>query len=57
MEASKYANYNLREWRELPYQEKALHVAHYRLNKLVKLHSEDAVSDRVERDSKKMKRK
>ena len=51
-EALRYANYNYGEWRKLPYMEKALHVAHYRYNRLVKLHGEDAVSDKIERESK-----
>lgn len=51
-EALRYANYNYSEWRPLPYQEKAMHVAHYRYSRLVKLHGSDAVSDRAERDSR-----
>ena len=54
-EALRDANYNYNQWKELTWWEKALHVAHYRNKNLVRLHSEDAVSDRIERDMKRKK--
>ncbi len=58
-EALRYANYNYTEWLKLSYQEKAMHVAHYRYHYLVSLHSEDAVSEKIQRDIRmaEMKRK
>lgn len=53
MEACQHANYNYTEWRRLSYKEKAMHVAQYRLMKLVALHGQDAVNTRMERDQKK----
>ena len=51
-EALRYANYNYGEWKVLPYWEKALHVAHYRYSRLIRLHGNDAINDRLERDMK-----
>jgi|TARA_Y100000310_G_scaffold15622_1_gene15679 hypothetical protein len=50
----KDANYNFTDWRQLEYMERAMHVAHYRFTKLVDLHKNDAVTDRVERDQKRI---
>ncbi len=51
-EAMRYANYNPTEWVEVPYQEKAACVAQYRLSRWIKLHSDDAVNDKAERDAR-----
>lgn len=55
-EAMIYANYNLTEWRGLHWFERSLHVAQYRYKRLIELHGNDAVAEKVERDSKKRKR-
>jgi len=52
-EALRYANYNPSQWQELHWSEKAFHVAHYRFARLIKLHGNDAVSEKMEQDSKK----
>ena len=54
-EALRYANYNPTQWQGLSWQEKAFNVAHYRLSRLIKLHSSDAVNDEMEREMKKSK--
>jgi len=56
-EALIYANYNYREWKKLPWWEKAMHVAQYRCHRLVNLHSEDAVGDRMESDRRRAEMK
>jgi len=56
-EALRYANYNYREWRKLEPWERALGVAHYRYSRLIKLHGQDALSDEMDREIKKAKRK
>jgi len=56
-EALRYANYNPTEWQELPWQEKAFCVAHYRLKKLIELHGNDAVSEKMDHDMKQARSK
>lgn len=54
-EALRYANYTPTEWHDLPYQDKAFCIAHYRFSKLIALHGNDAVSDKMEQEAKKSK--
>jgi len=56
-EALRYANYNPTQWATISWEEKAFHIAHYRLSKLIKLHSNDAVSEKMDRDMKQAKSK
>lgn len=53
----RYANYNLREWKGLDWFERSVHVAHYRYKRLIEIHGNDAVADKMERDSKASRRK
>jgi hypothetical protein len=53
MEAMRFAGYNERAWRRLEPDEKALHVAHFRVHGLVEMHKEDAVAAWVKREQEK----
>lgn len=55
-EALRYANYNLKQWREIDWFERAIHVAHFRYKKLIELHSNDAVSNKMESEQAKRKK-
>jgi hypothetical protein len=44
MEAARFGNYTAAAYEELPVEERARCVAHYRLSKLVELHISDAVN-------------
>ena len=48
-EAARFGFYNWTEWRLLSNDDKAMAVAHYRVNGLIALHQQDAVSDEIER--------
>ena len=48
----RYANYNYKEWKKVDWFEKAIHIAHYRYKRLIELHGNDAVADKIERESK-----
>lgn len=52
-EAMRFAGYNERAWLELEPDERAIAVAHYRLHDLVEMHKEDALAERVKRESEK----
>ena len=52
-EALRYANYNPTQWNDLPWPEKAFHVAHYRFSRLISLHGNDAVSEKMDQEMKK----
>lgn len=51
-EAMVYSHYNPTEWKGLGHEEKAMCVAHYRLSRMVRNHSEDAVIEKAERDAR-----
>jgi hypothetical protein len=55
-EAAIFGNYNYSEWLELPWNERAEAVAHYRLHSLIEAHTEDAVEKARARASKGRKR-
>ena len=57
LEACRFANYNYQEWLKLEPEERAIHAAFYRISKLIELHGQDAVGDKVDRDMKKVKMK
>lgn len=48
-EACRFSNYNWATWEDLPVEERATCVAHYRLNRLIQAHQQDAISREVER--------
>lgn len=56
-EALRYANYNPTQWESLPWQEKAFQVAHYRFSRLISLHGNDAVTEKMDREMKAAKAK
>jgi hypothetical protein len=47
MEAMRFAGYTLHQWTPMESEEKAFHVAHYRLHGLVEMHKEDAVAEKM----------
>ncbi len=51
-EAARFGFYNWTEWRLLNKDEKAMAVAHYRINGMISLHQQDAVNDEMERRNK-----
>lgn len=52
-----YAHCNDKQWAALDWQQRAAHVAHYRLQKIVNNHCEDAIADEMKREAKKAERK
>ena len=48
-EASVFSQYTWDRWRDLPWQERANSIAHFRLHHLIDLHSNDAVSSEMRR--------
>ena len=52
MEAMRFAGYNERAWRRLDTEEKAFHVAHFRVHGLVEMHKDDAVAERMKASEK-----
>jgi len=51
-EALRYANYNPSQWKRLSSWERAFHVAHYRMHRIVDLNVNDAVQNNIEREIK-----
>lgn len=52
-EAARFGFYNWTEWRLLTNDDKAMAIAHYRVNGLISLHQQDAVNDEMEHRNKK----
>lgn len=55
-EASVFCHYTPEQFFELEWRERAASVAHYRLHRLIELHSEDAVNRKVEQEMRKRKK-
>ena len=53
LEAMRFAGYNQLAWQELGPDERAESVAHYRMHQLVEMHKEDAVAERMKRETEK----
>jgi len=51
-EASRFSGYTPTAWRDLPHEERAMCVAHYRVHKMVEMHKELAVINEMKRRSK-----
>lgn len=51
------ARYTLGEWNALGWEDRALEVAHYRLRRLVALHSQDAQATAQERAARAAQRR
>ncbi len=51
-EAARFGLYNWTEWRLLNNDDKAMAVAHYRINGMISLHQQDAVNNEMERRDK-----
>lgn len=48
-EAAVYGHYRWRDWQNLPAEERAAAVAHFRLHRLIDLHQHDALNTAMER--------